>query len=68
MAPQSPRALPADELARRLAEHGCRAQAAESLDKGLEKAKTLAGEDTVICAGSLYMAGAMRTLLGLEPV
>lgn len=66
--PQSPRALPADELARRLAEHGCRAQAAESLDKGLEKAKTLAGEGTVICAGSLYMAGAMRTLLGLEPV
>ncbi|MBQ2701078.1 MAG: bifunctional folylpolyglutamate synthase/dihydrofolate synthase [Clostridia bacterium] len=65
--PDSPRALPAQELADRLMLRGCRARTADSLAEGLEKARTLAGEGVVICAGSLYLAGAMRTLLGLEP-
>ena len=42
------------------------AQAAESLEDGLSKAKALAGEHgIVIAAGSLYFAGGLRTVLGL---
>ena len=65
--PQSPRALSAQGLAERLMQKGCRAEPADSLADGLQRARALAGDGVIICAGSLYMAGAMRTLLGLEP-
>jgi folylpolyglutamate synthase/dihydropteroate synthase len=56
----------AEELARRLNAVGGDAQAAESLEDGLSKAKALAGEHgIVIAAGSLYFAGGLRTVLGL---
>ena len=45
---------------------GARAAAADSLAEGLQRARTLAGEDGVIvAAGSLYFAGELRTALGL---
>ena len=42
-----------------------KAQAADSLESGLTLAKALAGDGVVIAAGSLYFAGALRTLLDL---
>ena len=64
--PDNPRAMHAEELARRLNAVGGDAQAAESLEDGLSKAKALAGEHgIVIAAGSLYFAGGLRTVLGL---
>ncbi len=67
IAPDNHRAMPAQELADLLRGKGCEAEAALSLESGLQLAKSLAGPDgVVIAAGSLYMAGALRTLLGLR--
>ncbi|MBQ8148915.1 MAG: bifunctional folylpolyglutamate synthase/dihydrofolate synthase, partial [Clostridia bacterium] len=64
--PDNPRAMQAAELAQRLNAVGGCAQAADSLEDGLAKAKTLAGETgIIIAAGSLYFAGGLRTVLGL---
>ena len=64
--PDNPRAMQADELAQRLNQVGGAAQAASSLEEGLALAQKLAGEDGIIlAAGSLYFAGALRTVLGL---
>ena len=58
--------MQAAELAQRLNAVGGCAQAADSLEDGLAKAKTLAGETgIIIAAGSLYFAGGLRTVLGL---
>lgn len=64
--PDNPRAMQAGELAQRLNAVGGKAQAADSLEAGLARAKTLAGETgIIIAAGSLYFAGGLRTVLGL---
>lgn len=64
--PDNPRAMQAAELAQRLNAVGGCAQAADSLESGLAKARALAGETgIIIAAGSLYFAGSLRTVLGL---
>lgn len=64
--PDNPRAMWAEELALRLNAVGGHAQPADTLEDGLRKARELAGEDgTIIAAGSLYFAGALRTALNL---
>jgi dihydrofolate synthase/folylpolyglutamate synthase len=66
VAPGDGRALPAQELAQALWGAGCRAEAAGSLSQGLARATALAGpQGVVLAAGSLYMAGELRGLLGL---
>ncbi len=65
--PDNHRAMPAVELAELLCEEGCASEAAASLEEGLIKARKLAGpEGVIIAAGSLYLAGALRNLLGLQ--
>lgn len=63
--PDNPRAMPAAELAQRLNDVGGHAQAADTLENGLRMAQQMAGDGVVIAAGSLYFAGALRTVLGL---
>ena len=65
--PDSPRALPAEELARVLAAYGKSAQACGSIQEGVAAAQDAAGADGMVCAvGSLYMAGAIRACFGLR--
>jgi dihydrofolate synthase/folylpolyglutamate synthase len=65
--PDNHRAMPAQELAALLREEGCQAEGTEDLRAGLERARELAGPDgVIIAAGSLYMAGALRSLLGVK--
>lgn len=67
--PDSRRALPAEELCRRLREEYHYAAAAPygTLAEGLEDLRRDAGEADVICiCGSLYMIGEARGLFGLE--
>lgn len=65
--PDNPRALDAQVYAQALSAHGMHAQAAASLEEGLQMARALAGENgIVIAAGSLYFAGSLRTTLGLN--
>ena len=57
--PNNPRALPAEELRRAVAEVNPSAEAAGSVAEGVEKALALAGkEDAVIIFGSLSFLGA----------
>lgn len=64
--PDSPRALPAAELAARLARFGKPATVCESIAEGVSEAQMQAGEDAVVCAvGSLYMAGEIRACMGM---
>ena len=64
--PDSPRALSGKRLASMLQAAGFRASAAASVHEALDRAKRLAGpEGVVLAAGSLYLAGAARTELGL---
>ena len=64
--PDSPRALPAPELAAWLEDRGGRAVPCGSLREGLDRALAAAGPEDVVCAcGSLYMIGEVRHLLGL---
>lgn len=59
--PESPRALPAEELAEHLARYGLPVAACPGITEGVEKARELAGEQGLVCAlGSLYMTGAVR--------
>jgi dihydrofolate synthase/folylpolyglutamate synthase len=54
--PNSPRALPAQELAAFIQGLGGKAMARESVERGVESALEAAGEDGIICAlGSLYI-------------
>lgn len=65
--PDTPRAMPAEEYAARLNACGGHAVPAANLTEGLQRARKLAGADGVIvAAGSLYFAGALRTVLGLD--
>lgn len=61
VAPPSPRAMPAGELARIWRSRGVPAEAAEDSDAALHRAASLLGPDSalVVC-GSLYLAGALR--------
>lgn len=62
--PEVPRAMAAGDLAQAFEQHGCRAYAEPEAKQALERARAIAGpEGTVLCAGSLYLIGAMRTLL-----
>ena len=65
--PNIPRAMPADELAKEFEAQGLRAYARTHVRDALEEARRLAGpEGNVVCAGSLYLIGEMRTLLRKE--
>jgi dihydrofolate synthase/folylpolyglutamate synthase len=65
--PDNHRAMPAAELATMLQEEGCAAEPAASLEEGLRLAREIAGpEGVIIAAGSLYLAGALRGMLGLQ--
>ena len=56
--PDSPRALPAAELAAWLAQFSIPVSVQETLDQGVDTALALAGPEDVICAwGSLYSVG-----------
>ena len=64
--PDSPRALPAAELAAWLAQFSIPVSVQEPLDQGVDTALALAGPEDVICAwGSLYSVGEIRHHLGL---
>ena len=59
-----PRAMKADKLADTFAAHGLEVHAQSDVAGALALARELAGEEgTVLCAGSLYLIGALRTLL-----
>ena len=64
--PDSPRAMPAGELADYLEKQGARAVPCETVRDGLDRALASSGPQDVVCAcGSLYMIGEVRHLLGL---
>ncbi|MDR0898402.1 MAG: bifunctional folylpolyglutamate synthase/dihydrofolate synthase [Oscillospiraceae bacterium] len=64
VAPDSHRALNPQSLAEEFNSHGTPARAAASLPEGLLEAQQLAGtEGRVVAAGSLYLVGALRTLV-----
>ena len=64
--PDSPRALPAEELADFLRRNGMKATACETISDGVyeavERAKKCGG--MVCAAGSLYLAGPIREIMG----
>lgn len=65
--PDTPRAMPASEYAAHLSALGAEAVPADSLEEGLALALKKAGpEGVVIAAGSLYFAGGLRTVMGLD--
>ncbi len=64
--PESPRAMAGDKLAELLRGADRQAESAPGLPQALERAREAAGRDgVVIVTGSLYLAGAARTELGL---
>lgn len=64
--PDSPRALPACELADYLHRAGLDADPCETLEEGVQRVLSLAKSEDVICiCGSLYMAGEARHIMGL---
>ena len=65
--PDVPRAMAADKLAQGFEKQGLRAYAEEDPAQALQRARSIAGPGgTVLCAGSLYLIGALRTLLRRE--
>ena len=65
VAPQSPRALPAQELAKALEGFGKSVTACGDIESGIKTAIALAGENGVVCSvGSLYTAGPVRAYFG----
>ena len=65
--PAVPRAMAAGKLADTFAGNGLEAYAEPDVGAALAMARALAGEDgTVLCAGSLYLIGAVRALLRQE--
>ena len=65
--PDVPRAMTADALAAQYGAQGIKTYAEPDVEHALAKARTLAGNDgTVLVAGSLYLIGAIRTLLRQE--
>ena len=66
LTPDSPRALPAQDLAEYLRRQGAQATPCGSVAEGLAAIMAQCGPEEVICAcGSLYMVGELRHLLGL---
>ena len=64
--PDSPRAMPAGELAAWLERQGVKAFPCGSVREGLKRSLEASGPEDVVCAtGSLYMIGEVRHLLGL---
>lgn len=67
VAPNSPRALAAEELGRCVARFGKNVTVCDSIREGVAAAQDLAGNDGMVCAvGSLYMAGEIRDCFGLK--
>ena len=65
--PAIPRAMAAGELAAAFDKHGASVMAIEEPKAALAKARKIAGEGgTVLCAGSLYLIGEIRSLLRQE--
>ena len=65
--PSVPRSMPAKELAEAFEKQGLRTYAEDEPVKALRRARELAGpEGIVLCAGSLYLIGEMRTILKSE--
>lgn len=65
VAPGNPRALGAEPLAEAFHALGCAAVPTGSVPEALAQARLLAGKDgRIIAAGSLYLVGELRTLLG----
>ena len=63
--PDSPRALPAEELAASLRGLGMPACPCAGIREGIETAIRLAGRDGLVCSvGSLYFAGTVRAYFG----
>ena len=59
--PNNPRAMSAEELARRIQAMGAKATPCTSVEEGVAKAVEAEGKDGVACAlGSLYMSGDVR--------
>lgn len=66
-APPVPRAMPAKELAQAFARQGLKTYAEDEPSAALRRARELAGpEGIVLCAGSLYLIGEIRSLLRKE--
>ena len=64
--PDSPRALPAEELAEELRRYGKPVTACASIREGVSEAQDQAGDEAMVCAvGSLYMAGEIRYCMGM---
>lgn len=64
--PDHLKALPGSALCAWISNNGIMAEYADHLADGLQQARTMAGENgVVIAAGSLYLIGELRTLLGL---
>ena len=62
-----PRAMKAEALAATFEAHGAKAYSRSDVAEALAYARSVAGEDgTVLCAGSLYLIGAVRALLRKE--
>lgn len=65
-APNSDRALPAEQLAEHLKKYGKPVTACGSIKDGVSAALEAAGKSGMVCAvGSLYMAGEIRACFGL---
>ena len=65
--PAIPRAMAADELAHAFEAQGAKTEAVAEPGAALARARDIAGEDgAVLCAGSLYLIGEIRTLLRQE--
>ncbi len=65
--PAIPRAMAAGELACAFEAQGAEVYAVADPKEALQKARELAGDDgTVLCAGSLYLIGEIRSLLRQE--
>lgn len=66
LTPDSPRALPAEGLAKYLEEQGAKASPCGGVREGLDRALAAAGSEDAVCVcGSLYMIGEVRRRLGL---
>lgn len=64
--PDSPRALPGEQLAGELRTLGAQAESCNSVSEGVERILSLASPKDAICAfGSLYQAGAVRAAVSV---
>ncbi len=66
VSPDSPRAMPAEDLRDALLKYGKPAVSCDSIAEGVDETLRLAGKDGMSCSvGSLYMAGEVRAHFGL---